>query len=113
MRVERRPGGWPRVCRGASRSPTLFDSIEELDPASTRAQVRFRSETDIDRQAKSVGSVANDPKRTFNTLFDHLVGGSQQRLRDRYVKYPCGLSIYDQLELGGLDNGQIGGLRAI
>ena len=33
---------------------------------------RFRSEADMDRQAKRVGSVENDPSRHFATVIDAL-----------------------------------------
>jgi hypothetical protein len=35
---------------------------------------RFRSEADIERQARSTGSVANDPKLTSGSSFNYLVG---------------------------------------
>ena len=44
-------------------------------------------------------------------LLDHLIGPAQQRRRDRQAECLGGLQIDDQLELGGLLDGEVGGLR--
>ena len=46
-------------------------------------------------------------------LLDHLVGPPQHRLRDRQPQRLGGLEIDDQLELGGLLDGQVAGLGAL
>jgi len=44
--------------------------------------------------------------------FDHLVGASEQRGRDREVQRTSGLCVYDQFDLGRLLNRHIGDLGA-
>ena len=46
-------------------------------------------------------------------LFDHLVGGDEQRGRHSEAKHPCGLMVDDQLEPARLYDRQIGRLRAL
>jgi hypothetical protein len=50
-----------------------------------------------------------DPSRPIREadigLFNHLVGTGEQRGRDSYADYPCGLRVDDQLELAGLHDG--------
>jgi hypothetical protein len=48
-----------------------------------------------------------------HTLFDHLILPQQQRLRNRQAERFRRLEIDDQLELGGLLHGQIGGPGAL
>src|SRR5207245_1727759 len=45
-------------------------------------------------------------------LLDHLVGASDDGLRDRKAEGLGGLEVDHQLELGRLLDGQVGGLRA-
>src|SRR5215831_1652353 len=45
--------------------------------------------------------------------FDHLVGDGKQRWRHGEVKHPGGLAVDDQLELRGLYDWQVRGLRAL
>src|SRR5262245_33959701 len=45
-------------------SPAMTD-LNMSGLAHARPQVRFRGEADMDRHAKSAGSVENDPLRTF------------------------------------------------
>src|SRR5262245_11648207 len=47
------------------------------------------------------------------TLFDHLVGASEQRRRHLDAERLGGFEIDDQLELGGLQDGQVGWLFAL
>ena len=62
-----------------------------------------------------------DPSRTFATvncriakgLFDHLVGGDEQRRWHGDAERFCGLEVDDQLEHGRLKDRQIGGLCAL
>ena len=44
------------------------------------------------------------------SLFDHLIGGGKERLRDRKPQGFCGLEINHQFKLGWLNYRQIGGL---
>lgn len=44
------------------------------------------------------------------SLFDHLLGGGKERLRDRKPQGFCGLEINHQFKLGWLNYPQIGGL---
>jgi len=44
--------------------------------------------------------------------FDHLVGNSEQRRRDRDTEPVCGLEVDDRLELGRLLDRDIGDFRA-
>ena len=46
-------------------------------------------------------------------LFDHLVGGDEQRGRHSDAEHPCGLMVDDQLEPARLYDRQIGRLRAL
>jgi hypothetical protein len=57
-------------------------------------------------------------KRTFcaaaqTALFNHLVGTSNERLRQVETDCSCSLEIDDQLKLGGFLNRQITGLLAL
>src|SRR5438445_2462137 len=49
------------------------------------------------------------PSLGWRKLFDHLIRPQQQRLRDRQPERLGGLEVDDQLELGGLLDGKIGG----
>ena len=44
---------------------------------------------------------------------DHLVGTGEQRRRNFDAQYARGLRVDDKLELGGLHDGQVGGLGAL
>src|SRR5262245_43973612 len=46
-------------------------------------------------------------------LLDHLIGSCQERWRDRDPKRLRRLEVDDQLELGGLLDGQVGGFRTL
>ena len=46
-------------------------------------------------------------------LFDHLIGGDEQRLRHGQAEYTGGLVIDDELELARLHDRQVGGLRTL
>ena len=48
-----------------------------------------------------------------DALLDDLVGPLEQRLRDGEPERLGGLEVDDQLELGGLLHGQVGGLGAL
>src|SRR5215469_10459607 len=48
----------------------------------------------------------------ISSLFDHLVGNSEQRRRDRETEPVCGLEVDDRLELGRLLDRDIGGFGA-
>src|SRR5262245_19061638 len=52
-------------------------------------------------------------KRASDRSLDHLISPSQHRRRDRESHCLGGLEIDDQLELGGLLDGQVGGLCAL
>ncbi len=52
-----------------------------------------------------------DPQEQ-HALLDHLICQQQDRLRDREPQSLGGLAVADQLEGGGLPDGQIGRLRA-
>jgi hypothetical protein len=45
-------------------------------------------------------------------LFDHRVGGGQQRLRNGETERLRGLEIDDEIEFGGLQDRKVGGLFA-
>src|SRR3954447_19824874 len=45
--------------------------------------------------------------------FDHLVGAAEQGRRNVDAEHPRGLRVDDELELGGLHDGQVGGLGAL
>src|SRR5262245_14899235 len=47
------------------------------------------------------------------TSLDHLVGEQLNRVRHLNAKCPCRLQVDDELELAGLQNRQVGGLRAL
>jgi hypothetical protein len=42
-----------------------------------RPQVRFRGETDIDRQARPAGSVENDPNQTLGDPIHSIVSSAR------------------------------------
>jgi hypothetical protein len=46
------------------------------------------------------------------TSFDHLVNEQLNRVRHLNAECPCRLQVDDELELAGLQNRQVGGLRA-
>jgi len=46
-------------------------------------------------------------------LFDHLVGGREQRRRHSEAEHPGGLGVDDQFELRRLHHRQVRGLRAL
>src|SRR5262245_49726539 len=50
--------------------------------------------------------------RGQRALLDHVVGPKEHRLRDRQAEGLGGLEVDDELELGGLLDGQVGGLGA-
>jgi hypothetical protein len=56
---------------------------------------------------------AYDPKRTLNTLFDHLVGAAKQRERDGEAECLGGFKVDVQLDLGGLLDWQVRRLLAL
>ena len=80
---------------------------------------RFRGEADVDRSSLLANRDANDPKETLRVadyciakgLFDHLVGGSEQRGRHGEFKRLGGLEIDDEIEFGRLLDRDIAGLR--
>ncbi len=47
------------------------------------------------------------------TSLDHLVGEQLNRVRHLNAECPCRLQVDDELELAGLQNRQVGGLRAL
>src|SRR5262245_597231 len=47
------------------------------------------------------------------TSLDHLVGKQLNRVRHLNAECPCRLQVDDELELAGLQNRQVGGLRAL
>jgi hypothetical protein len=52
-------------------------------------------------------------KQTLSRLFDHLVGGREQRCRDRQAKRFSSLEIDDQFEFCWLLDGKIGRTRGL
>src|SRR5262249_53090099 len=59
------------------------------------------------------GDVCFGPIADITRLFDHRIGGGEQRGRDRQSKRLGGSSIDDQLESGRPLNGKIRSLRAL
>src|ERR1700730_717069 len=57
------------------------------------------------------GSQINPPR--LGPLLDHMIRPLQERRRDRQAEGFGGLEVDDQLELGGLLNGQVAGLGAL
>ena len=51
--------------------------------------------------------------RASTALFDHLICLQQERGRNREAECPGGSLVDDQVELGGLLDGEIGGLGAL
>src|SRR5262249_62361225 len=50
---------------------------------------------------------------TASVLFDHLVGGGEQRVRQCHVQCSCRLEVDDKLELGRAFDRQIGRVGAV
>src|SRR5262245_36309481 len=58
------------------------------------------------------GSFIFEPPSQFTSL-DHLVGEQLDRVRHLNAERPRRLHVDDELELAGLQNRQVGGLRAL
>ena len=61
----------------------------------------------------AVHSVSIAVRSPRPSLFDHLVGGGEQRWRHGEAEHPGGLGVDDQLELGRLHDRQVRGFGAL
>jgi len=52
-------------------------------------------------------------QRNKNHSFDHLVGAGEQSIRNGEAEFIGGLEIEDQLECGGLFDGDVAGFRTL
>jgi hypothetical protein len=95
--------------RGAGGSPLHPCEARSLGDAEARGSGGV-----LVQNVQSIGSgvfpLRARPKRG---LLDHVVGPQQQRVRDREAERLRRLQIDDELELGGLLDRLVGGLRAL
>ena len=92
--------------------------MSALGQKRTLAHVRVMSalppkaDIRIDRQDVCFVLKADSCGAANSSLFDHLVGNSEQRRRDRDTEPVCGFAVDDRLELGRLLDRDIGDFRA-
>ena len=82
----------------------------ETDICAAKGHVRFTPESDIQRV--TIGCPLRGQKRTLTDLFDHLVGASDEWLRNCEVECLGKLEVDGQLDLRHLLNRQVANLFA-
>jgi hypothetical protein len=69
--------------------------------------------TDVPVEEPSTASTRDSCTATINSLFDDLVGTSEEGLWDVKAKYLGGFEVDNQFDFGGLLDRQIGGFFAL
>src|SRR5262245_40144215 len=107
----RRPSSVQAPARRSSRSSTPTKDRHGTAEASGSAAPISRTS----RRGSSGSSIVTcSPQRETHVgpLFDDLIRPRQERGRDREAEGLGGLEVDDEFELGGLLDGEVGGLRA-
>src|SRR5262245_24123630 len=92
--------------------PTATWPMPGQESSQVRSAQSARSYEGMETVANQTAARRSWP-RWSSTLFDRLVGPQQNGLRDRQPERLRRLEVDHQLELGGLFDGEIGGLGAL